>query len=67
MDFPSLVLTMEFSISSHLNKLDGTLSIITSRLEKLEEGVAANIPKLNIQSSFSPPQSTFNSSSCESS
>ena len=67
MDFHSLVSTMQSSISSHFNKLDGTLSTLTSHLEKLEEGVAANTAKLNVQPGFSTPQSTFSSSSCESS
>ena len=58
---------MESSISSRLKELDGSLSIITSRLEKLEEGVAANTAKLHMHSGFSTLQSTFSSSSCESS
>ena len=51
-----------------MSKLDGTLSTITTRLEKLEEGVAVNTAKLNTQpSSLSTLQSTSSSSSCKSS
>ena len=65
-DFHSIVSAKQSSISSHLNKLDETLSTLTSRLEKIE-GVAANTAKLNMQSGFSTPQSTIRLSSCESS
>ena len=66
-DFHSIVSApMQSSISSHLNKLDETLSTLTSRLEKIE-GVTANTAKFNMQFGFSTPQFTVRLSSCESS
>lgn len=65
-DFHTLLSEMQSSISSELNKLHGTLSTITDRLMKLEEGVAVNTAKLSSQPSCSTPHSTP-TSSCESS
>jgi len=66
-DLHSLLSSMQSSINAHLSKIDGTLSTLNTRLEKLEEGVAVNSAKLNSQPTCSTPQTTPTSSSCESS
>lgn len=66
-DFHTLLSEMQSSISSELSKMQGTLSIITNRLEKLEDGVAVNTAKLSSPLTRSTPHSTPSSSSCESS